>query len=64
MRRNKEIIDFLFDFSGLDFTESDQIERDRLVEETTLDFDKAIFLIKADKVELLLNRLRVMAEKK
>ena len=62
MSKNREIIEFLFDFSGLDFTSVDQNRRDDLVAKGTFDFDEAIFAIKADKVEYLLNKLRMMAE--
>ncbi|HDY67685.1 MAG TPA: hypothetical protein ENH85_07840 [Candidatus Scalindua sp.] len=62
MNKNREMVEFLFDFSGLDFTESDRMERDRLVEGKIFDWDEAIFAVKADKVEYLLNKLRMMAE--
>ncbi|HDZ26690.1 hypothetical protein LCGC14_0650350 [marine sediment metagenome] len=62
MKMNREMIEFLFDFSGLDFTESDRMERDRLVGGEIFEWNEAIFTIKADKVEHLLNKLRMMAE--
>ena len=64
MKKNREMIEFLFDFSGLEFMPIDLKRRDNLVAKGIfdMDFEEAVFAIKADKVEYLLNKLRTIAE--